>query len=162
MLDNLLHRRHRTKPPVVTDVHDVLTIDQEQLLELDATFAPPRWLRDLGRSSWFLVGVFAVIGATMWLLAETYTIVGPVVAAMIVATVAMPVVSVLSRHMPRAVAAAIVLLSLAAVAVVIAIMVVAGISGQIDALAQNADKAAARAQSWLESLGVERSSASGA
>jgi putative heme transporter len=162
MLDNLLHRRHRTRAATASDGHDVLTIDEEQLLDLDATFAPPRWLRDLGRSSWFLVGIFAVVLATVWLLAETYTIVGPLVGAIIVATVAMPIVAALDRRMPRAAAAAIVLLGLVAVAVLIGVLVVGGISGQIDELGVNADKAAAKAQSWLESAGVDSSSASGA
>jgi len=54
---------------------------------LEETFSPPRWLRDLGRASWYLVGFFVLLAAVAWFLGATYTIVGPVVAATIVATV---------------------------------------------------------------------------
>ena len=58
--------------------------------QLQDAFATPRWLRDLGRSSWLLVGVLLLVIGLIWLLAETYTIVGPMVCALIVAVVAMP------------------------------------------------------------------------
>ena len=74
----------------------------------------PRWLRDLGRSSWLLVGLLLLLLGLIWLLAETYTITGPMVCALIVSVVAMPVVRLLDRHMPRALAAALVLVAVAA------------------------------------------------
>jgi predicted PurR-regulated permease PerM len=98
----------------------------------------------------------------IWLLAETYTIVGPVVAAMIVATVAMPVVARLSQHMPRAAAAAVVLLGLVAIGVFVVVIVIAGITGQDGEIAKNANAAADKAQSWLQSAGVDQSGASSA
>lgn len=161
MLENLLHRRRR-KPAAAGDGPDAFTIDESELLGLDATFAPPRWLRDLGRSSWFLVGFFGVVLALAWLFAETYVIVLPVVAAAIVATVAMPVVTLLHRRMPRALAAAVVLLGIAAIALAIVVLVIAGITGQHDQLAATADKAVAKAQGWLVSLGVDKSSVASA
>jgi predicted PurR-regulated permease PerM len=155
---NLFHRRHRMKPAAATDGRDVLlTIDETELLRLDATFAPPRWLRDLGRSAWLVVGVFLVVGGLVWLLATTALIVGPLVVAAIVATVAMPVVTAFARHMPRALAAVSVLLIAAALAVTIVILVIAGITGQHDQLAQLADQGVAKVQSWLSSLGVDSS-----
>jgi predicted PurR-regulated permease PerM len=132
------------------------------LRELSTLFASPRWLSDLGRSAWFLVGVFLVIAALAWLLAATETIVGPVLLAMIIATVAMPIVSWLARHMARIAAAVIVLLGLVALAVLIAMLVISGISGQSDALAKQATAAAQKAQSWAESAGVDASGAEGA
>jgi len=60
--------------------------------QLSTVFAPPRWLRDLGRASWLLVGLFLLLAGIVWLLGTTQTIVGPVVAATIVATVAAPLV----------------------------------------------------------------------
>ena len=54
------------------------------------SFAAPGWLRDLGLSSWFLLGCLALIASVVWLLAEAFTIVGPLIAAMIVATVTFP------------------------------------------------------------------------
>jgi predicted PurR-regulated permease PerM len=143
-------RRHPQPSNAVAtnDVPGYAEIDAAALHELSSTFAPPRWLRDLGRSAWLLVGGFALLLGVVWLLGETYTIVGPVVGALIVATVVMPLVSALARHMPRAAAAALVLLALLGLAVVVLLLVIGGISGQHDALAQ--------------SVGVDESSASGA
>jgi len=129
---------------------------------LRAAFKPPLWLRNLGRSSWLLVGVLLVLVGLIWLLAETYTIVGPMVAALIVSVVAMPIVRVLDRHMPRALAAAIVLLAVAAVAVLVVVIVVGGITGQSSEISAQAAAGADRIQGWLKSAGVDSSSASGA
>jgi putative heme transporter len=130
--------------------------------QLSAAFRTPRWLRDVGRSSWLLVGAFALVGGLIWLLAETYTIVGPMVAALIVAVVAMPLVQRLDRHMPRALAAAIVLLAVAALAVGVVVIVIAGITGQSAAISSEAAAGVDRLRGWLTSLGVDSSSASGA
>jgi predicted PurR-regulated permease PerM len=129
---------------------------------LSNALSAPRWLRNLGRSSWLLVGMLLVVVGLIWLLAETYTIVGPMVCALIVAVVAMPLVRVLDRHMPRALAAALVLLAVAAVVVFIVVIVIAGITGQSAALSARAADGADKLQSWLQSLGVDSSSASGA
>src|SRR5215470_2497251 len=126
------------------------------------SFHTPRWLRDIGRSSWLLVGLLLVLVGLIWLLAETYTIVGPMVCALIVAVVAMPVVQWLDRHMPRVLAAALVLLAVAAIAVLIVVIVVAGITGQSAAISAEASAGADRIQGWLKSAGVDSSSASGA
>jgi putative heme transporter len=129
---------------------------------LRESFGTPRWLRDLGRSSWLLVGLLLVVVGLIWLLAETYTITGPMVCALIVSVVAMPIVRLLDRHMPRMLAAAIVLLAIAAVAVLIVVIVVAGITGQSAALSAQASAGVDRLQGWLQSAGVDSSSASGA
>ncbi|HEY7422127.1 MAG TPA: AI-2E family transporter [Gaiellaceae bacterium] len=126
------------------------------------SFGTPRWLRDLGRSSWLLVGLLLLVVGLIWLLAETYTIVGPMVCALIVAVVAMPLVQWLDRRMPRALAAALVLLAVAALAVVIVVIVVAGITGQSAEISAEAAAGADRLQGWLKSAGVDPSSASGA
>jgi putative heme transporter len=127
---------------------------------LPDSFGTPRWLRDLGRSSWLLVGLLLLVVGLIWLLAETYTIVGPMVCALIVAVVAMPVVRWLDRHMPRALAAALVLLAVAAVAVLIVVIVVSGITGQSADIAAQASAGADRIRGWLQSAGVDSSSAS--
>ena len=133
-----------------------------QLEALSTVFSPPRWLRDLGRASWLLVGVFALLAGLIWLLATTYTIVGPVVAAGIVATVAMPLVAKLSRHMPRAAAAGVVLLGFVAIAVFVVVIVISGITGQEGEIGKHASAAADKAESWLTSAGVDQSGASSA
>ena len=88
----------------LTDGQSRVEVDAEALRALSTTFTPPRWLKDLGRTAWLLVGVFALVAGVIWLLGATYTITGPVVGALIVATVVMPVVTGLARHMPRAAA----------------------------------------------------------
>jgi predicted PurR-regulated permease PerM len=130
--------------------------------QLSGAFRTPTWLRDAGRSAWLLVGMLVLVGGLIWLLAETYTIVGPMVCALIVAVVAMPIVRRLDRHMPRALAAALVLLAIAAICIVIVIVVIAGITGQSAAISAQASAGVGRLQGWLQSLGVDSSSASGA
>ena len=130
--------------------------------QLNAAFRTPRWLRDLGRSSWLLVGVIGLVVGLIWLLAETYTITGPMVCALIVSVVAMPVVRKLDLHMPRALAAGLVLIAIAAIVVVIVIVVIAGITGQSAEISAQASAGVNRLQGWLQSLGVDNSSASGA
>ena len=115
--------------------------------------AAPRWLRDLGRTSWLLVGFFVLMAGVVWLLGATYTIVGPVVAGTIVATVSMPIVGVLQRHMPRAAAAGLVLLGLAAVAAFVLVIVIGGITSQKGAISENASAGADKAAGWLEDVG---------
>jgi predicted PurR-regulated permease PerM len=130
--------------------------------DLLRALSTPRWLRDVGRSSWLLVGLLALVVGLIWLLAETYTIVGPMVCALIVAVVAMPLVRLLDRHLPRALAAAIVLVAIAALAVVVVVIVVAGITGQKAGLSAQAAAGADRLAGWMKSVGVDASSASGA
>jgi len=158
----LRHERTHVAAGSLADGAPHVELDAGQLRALSGTFAAPRWLRDLGRTAWLIVGAFALVVGLVFLLGATSTIVGPVTAAAIVATVAMPVVGALSRHMPRAAAAAIVLIALVALAVTVIVLVIGGISGQEAALGNQSGAAADKAQGWLESVGVSRSSAEGA
>jgi len=130
--------------------------------DLASVFAAPRWLRDLGRTSWLLVGFFALMAGVIWLLGTTYTIVGPVVAGTIVATVAMPVVGVLDRHMPRAAAAGLVLVGFAVIAALVLVIVIGGITAQSSSISEHATAAADKAEGWLNDLGVDKSGSSSA
>ncbi|HEX6680829.1 MAG TPA: AI-2E family transporter [Gaiellaceae bacterium] len=131
--------------------------------QLATVFSPPRWLRDLGRTCWLLVGFFLLIAGLVWLLGTTQTIVGPVVAAAIVAAVVSPIVRRLSEHrIPRAAGAAIVLLGAVVLAAVVAIVVIGGITSQASDIAKNATTAADKAEGWLKSLGVDDSAAASA
>jgi predicted PurR-regulated permease PerM len=152
------HRRTEGASPVVA----ASEISSDELLELTTAFAAPQWLKNLGRASWLLVGVFALIAALVWFLGATYTIGGPVVAATIIATVAMPLVATLSRRMPRILAAALVLVGLVAIAVVILVLVIGGITSQHQSIAQHSSDGVTKAKGWLESVGVDKSGADGA
>jgi len=142
--------RHRL--PVSAAEPTTASIPHEELGALGSTFAAPRWLRDIGRTAWLLVGFFLLIVGLVWFLGATETIAGPVLAATIVATVVMPVVGWLSRHIPRAAAAALVLVA----------MVVVGITSQTASINEHAAAAAAKAQSWLESVGISNSASASA
>jgi putative heme transporter len=131
--------------------------------QLATVFTPPRWLRDLGRTSWLLVGFFLLLVGLVWLLGTTETIVGPVVAATIVAAVTAPIVRRLTAHrIPRAAAAAIVLLTAVALAVVVLVIVIGGITAQASEIGRHASEASDKAEGWLTSLGVDHSGAAGA
>jgi predicted PurR-regulated permease PerM len=128
--------------------------------QLATVFTPPRWLRDLGRTSWLLVGLFLLLAGLVWLLGTTQTIVGPVVAAAIVAAVVSPIVRRLSQHrIPRVAGAAIVLLGAVVLAVLVAVVVIGGITSQASDISKNATAAADKAEGWLKSLGVDESGA---
>ena len=128
--------------------------------QLATVFTPPRWLRDLGRMSWLLVGFFLLVAGLVWLLGTTQTIVGPVVAAGIIATVASPIVRWLSNHrIPRPAGAAIVLLGAVVLAVLVALVVIGGVTSQASDISKNATAAADKAEGWLKSLGVDESGA---
>jgi putative heme transporter len=131
--------------------------------QLSTVFTPPRWLRDLGRASWLLVGVFLLVAGIVWLLGTTQTIVGPLVAATIVATVAAPVVRSLTGHgLPRTAGAAIVLLGVVALAVLVVLIVIGGITSQSSGIGKHATEAADKAEGWLKDVGVNESGASSA
>ena len=75
-------------------------------------FAAPRWLRDLGLASWFLLGAILLLVGLIWLLGATAEITQPVIAAFVVACVCLPLVRWLGKHhVGRAGAAAIVAVS---------------------------------------------------
>jgi putative heme transporter len=125
-----------------------------------AVFAPPGWLRDLGRTAWLALGVLALIAAITWLLGLAQAIVTPVLVGLLVATVTSPLVAVLQRHrVPRTAGALLILAAFVVLAVVIGLMVIDTLVAQRDKIDQYADEAAARLQSWMESAGVDENGA---
>ncbi len=147
--------------PVVR--HETVEIDPEQLRALSNVFSAPRWLRDLGIASWLLAGVTIVLVGVVFFAALTSTIVDPVVIGAVIATVASPAVGWLQGHrVPRAVGAAIVLLGLLAIAIVIVLLVIGGITSQSSTIGDQASAAAPKVQDWLKDLGESSSGASGA
>jgi predicted PurR-regulated permease PerM len=155
-------RRKDSEPPkpVGDEEHHVIQVDLEQL---SAVFSAPRWLRDLGVASWLLVGVAALLAGLVLLLGATSAITQPVLAAFVVACVASPIVGRLQRHrVPRAAGAAIVLLGLVAIAVLMAVFVIGGITSQGDDISSTVDSALDEVESWLTDAGVDSSGASSA
>jgi predicted PurR-regulated permease PerM len=150
-------------PPAAAADRTVIEVDQEELNRLSNVFRAPRWLRDLGIASWLLAGVAVLLAGIIWLVAATETITGPVIVGLIVATVTSPIVAWLKTHrVPRAAGAAIVLLGFIALAVVIGMLVIGGITSQKDQIATQASAAAPKVQNWMTSLGIDSGGAKGA
>ena len=148
-------------PPDEQEV--VVQLDTEQLREMSAVFSAPRWLRDLGLASWFLVGVAALLVGLTWVLGMTSTISEPVIIGGVVATVASPGVSWLKGHrVPRALGALIVLLALVALGVVILLLVLGGIVAESDQISAALRAAVDTIQGWVQDVGVDSSAASSA
>jgi predicted PurR-regulated permease PerM len=164
---SLWRRAPRAEPDAVPareherrDEPQVVEIAIDQLRELSAVFAAPRWLRDLGVASWLLVGVAGLVVGLVFLLAATSTIVVPVIGGLIVATVAAPAVTWMQRRrVPRALGAAIVLLGLVVLGAIILLLVVGGIVAQSDTISETANAAADKLQGWLKDAGVDTSGA---
>ena len=123
---------------------------------LSGLFAAPRWLRDLGFSSWLLVGVGAALVAAIWLLSLTETIVMPLITAGIIASVASPLVDRLNRHrVPRAVGAALVMVLIVLIALGVGLLVLAGIATEPRSLSAGLREGASQVKSWVQDLGVK-------
>src|SRR4051812_13439469 len=71
--------------------------DNRGMAEIDDAVRAPGWLRDLGLSSWLIVGVVLVLVGIVWVLGAASTIVGPMLLALVIATVASPVVAAIHR-----------------------------------------------------------------
>ena len=119
-------------------------------------FSAPTWLRNLGFSSWLLVGFVLIIVGLIWLLAETSTIVMPVILAAVLGAVAGPLVGWLERHsVPRIGGAILVLLGLVAIGVLIFCLVFGGISANSADISAKANQALDKIQGWFSDLGVD-------
>jgi predicted PurR-regulated permease PerM len=124
--------------------------------ESDVQFSAPTWLRSLGFASWLLVGFVLIIVGVIWLLAETSTIVMPVILAAVLGAVAGPVVGWLERHrVPRAGGAILVLLGLVAIGVLIFCLVFGGISAQSGDISAKLNDSLDKIQGWLSDVGVD-------
>jgi predicted PurR-regulated permease PerM len=131
--------------------------------ELTGLFASPGWLRDLGASAWLLVGVTLATAGAIWLLSLTSAIVMPVITATVVAAVTSPAVGWLARHhVGRGLGAALVLLALLAASVALVLIIVGGVTAQLDALREQLGAAKDTLATWATDLGVSRDAADAA
>ena len=128
--------------------------------ERNVQFAAPVWLRDLGFTSWLLVGFVLIIFGVVWLLDLTSTIVMPVILAGVLGAVAGPLVGWLERHrIPRVAGAILVLLGLVAIGVIIFLLVFGGISSNSSEISAKLNKAVDKIQGWLQDLGIDKTDA---
>jgi putative heme transporter len=153
--------RKRAKADRTGDTTVRVELDADQLREMSALFAAPRWLRDLGLAAWFLVGAALLIVGLTWLVGLTSAITGPVLVGLVLATVASPGVSWLQQHgFPRWAGALVVMLALVALGMLLLVLVIGGIVSQRDEISAAATDAGDRVQTWLEDVGVSSSGAS--
>lgn len=137
----------------------------EEYIEIDAgqltgLFSAPRWLRDVGFTAWLLVGVALFLAGAVWLLSLTHTIVVPVIAAGVIASVTGPLVGWLERHrVPRPAGALLVLLAIVVLGALVALMVLGGITSQFHDVAARLADAKSTIEGWLNDLGVSADSA---
>jgi predicted PurR-regulated permease PerM len=124
--------------------------------------SPPVWLRELGFSSWLIVGVLLVVVGLMWVLSLAHTIVMPLLAAGVISAVAAPLVARLARHMPRGLATVLLILGLIAVGALIVVIVVGGVSSQGDSISKHLSGAESEVSGWLNDIGVDKSKAESA
>ena len=140
-----------TKPTPKTG--DRIKIDPRQLTDI---FVVPQWLRDVGLTSWLLVGIALFLVGTIWLLSLTNVIVLPLITAGIVAAVASPLVAWLQRHrIPRAAGTALLMLAIIALGVGITLVVVGGIVGETSDVTARLADAKDTIAGWLNDLGVD-------
>jgi predicted PurR-regulated permease PerM len=138
-------------PPPPED--DYIEIDAA---ELTGVFAAPSWLRDVGLTSWLLVGVALFLVGAVWLLSLTSTIVLPVITAGVIAAVAGPLVGWLQRHhVPRPAGAIMLLVAVILLGALVVYIVLAGITSQTGDLSGHLDSAKKTIEGWLKDLGVD-------
>jgi predicted PurR-regulated permease PerM len=136
---------------------EIVEIEPGQLTGL---FATPRWLRDMGLTAWLLVGVTLLLVGAVWIVSLTHTIVVPVIAAGVIASVASPLVGWLQRHrVPRPAGAILLLAAIVLLGALVVFVVLAGITSQVDSLSAHLDDAKNTIQGWVEDLGVDPSQA---
>jgi putative heme transporter len=125
--------------------------------ERNVPFVAPAWLRDLGFSSWLLVGFVLVIVGVAWLANQTATIVMPVIVAGVLGAVAGPLVSWMEGHGVRRVFGAIlVLLGLVALGVLIFCLVFGGITENSSEISAKLNQALSKIEGWFKDLGADQ------
>ena len=152
-------RRHRRQAVDGQPAEETFEVDGA---ELTGMVSVPSWLREVGLLSWLIVGIILMLVGLVWLLSLAQTIVLPLMAACIVAAVASPLVSRLAGHVPRGVAAVLLVLALMVVGVLVVVAIVAGVSSQSADVARQLSDAKDVVAGWLADLGVDPQEADGA
>ncbi|MGK2878148.1 MAG: AI-2E family transporter [Solirubrobacterales bacterium] len=147
------------KPPAPTS--DGAPVQQPTYVTLDrdaieTVFVAPKWLRDIGLTSWFAVGAALLLMAIIGILALTATIVIPLILAGVVAAVASPVVAWQQNHgVPRGVGTILFILLIGVISALFAYAVFSGIVSQKEESSANMHKASDNITNWLADHGVD-------
>lgn len=130
-----------------------ITLDRAAI---ETVFVAPKWLRDIGLTSWFAVGFALLLAVLIALLALTATIVIPVILAAVVAAVASPVVGWLQgKGIPRGLATILFVLTFIAIAGLFAWAVMSGIVSETQSSSNELKHASNEITSWLSQHGID-------
>lgn len=123
---------------------------------MDSAFVAPKWLRDIGMTSWLAVGFALLLTAVIGLLALTATIVIPVIVAGIIAAVVSPLVAWFQRlGLPRAAGTILTVFLFLAVLAVVGYAVMSGIVSQADETSAELKGATSEITAWLSDNGID-------
>lgn len=123
---------------------------------IDSAFVAPKWLRDIGMTSWYAVGAALLLLAIISVLAITSTIVVPVIVAGVVAAVAAPLVSWLQRFgVPRAVGTILLVFLFVLILVGIGYAVMSGVVSQSAETSTELRKVSGEITTWLSDHGID-------
>src|SRR5690625_129176 len=95
----------------------------------------PRWLRKYGQAAWLLIGIIIVVGLVVFTTTRIQAVFIAVFLALVVTSVLYPMVSLLARVMPRALATALTILAALAIVAGIFTYVITSVAGQWEDLA---------------------------
>lgn len=123
---------------------------------IDAAFVAPKWLRDIGMTSWYAVGAALLLLSIIAVLSITSTIVVPVIIAGVVAAVAAPIVSWLhALGVPRAIATILLVLTFILVLAGVGYAVMSGIVSQSAESSTELKNASGEITAWLSDHGID-------
>lgn len=115
----------------------------------------PMWFRRWGVGAWLVVGMVLVVIGAVWLLEKTASIVDPLIAGFVIGAVSGVFVDHLERRgFSRTAGAAILTLTLIAVAVVVVGLLLAGITSQAGQIDASMSHAVDRVRGWAEDIGI--------
>jgi putative heme transporter len=116
----------------------------------------PTWFRTLGIGAWLLLGLIGVMAVLILFFALISGLLIPLVAAVVLAAVTVPLVDRMDQwRLPRWLAAAVILLLGVAIAAGTVAIVVWGVLSQADEIGQQASKSLQEAGGALNSLNVD-------
>lgn len=149
------------KAPEVQPDGGEAVVRETRIIEIDAgaidsAFVAPKWLRDIGMTSWYAVGAALLLLSIISVLAITSTIVIPVIVAGVVAAVAAPVVSWLNSFgVPRAIGTILLVLTFILVLAGVGYAVMSGVVSQSAESSTQLRNASSEITAWLSDHGID-------
>lgn len=109
----------------------------------------------LGRRSWAIVGIIAAVVVMYLILAGLSGLVVPLIVAGVIGALFVPLVDKMAKHMPRTLAAGIVLVGLIVIGIGAVVVAVAGIADQAPEVEKQLTSGLTAAKEWFQGLGID-------